>query len=88
MGTATRQHVPTREESARVIAKNAVPEIQEALKEMRVIGDVTADGMLNGHGLVHIILCSGDAYAFARWVRARVEELEKDDAEAKGTTRQ
>ncbi len=80
MGTATQQQPPTREESARTIARNAVPEIQEALKEMRVIGEVTADGVLNGHGLVHITLCSGDAYSFARWVRARVQEQEQGTA--------
>lgn len=80
MGTATRQQVPTQDESARTIARNAVPEIQEALKEMRVIGEVTADGVINGHGLVHITLCSGDAYALARWVRARVQEQEQGTA--------
>lgn len=76
MGTATQQQAPTREESARTIAKNAVPEVQEALKEMRVLGDVTTGGVINGEGFVHITLCSSDAYSFARWVRARVQELE------------
>lgn len=77
MGTATEQKAPTREESARAIAKNAVPEVQEALKEMRVIGDVTTGGVINGEGFVHIALCSGDAYTFARWVRARISEQEQ-----------
>ncbi|MCX5376129.1 hypothetical protein [Streptomyces sp. NBC_00091] len=62
--------------TAGLIAQNAVPDVQEALKLMGVAGAAYAAGVNElddggFDGLVHISLSSADAYDFARWIVAR-----------------
>ncbi|WLQ36004.1 hypothetical protein P8A18_22375 [Streptomyces castrisilvae] len=77
MTTATEKRTP--EETARCIAKNAVPDVNEALELMRLQGPVEVGNVQDGHGTVLITLRSGDAYEFARWVRMRAPRLETSD---------
>ncbi|MFJ3907434.1 hypothetical protein [Streptomyces vinaceus] len=62
--------------TAGIIAQNAVPDVQEALKLMGIAGAAYAAGVTElddggFEGLVHISLSSADAYDFARWIVAR-----------------
>lgn len=66
---ATEKRTP--EDTARCIAKNAVPYVNEALELMRLQGPIEVGDVQDGHGTVLITLRSGDAYEFARWVRMR-----------------
>ncbi|MFD3558789.1 hypothetical protein ACFWVU_03840 [Streptomyces sp. NPDC058686] len=66
----------TPDESARCIAKNAIPDVTEALELMKLRGHVEVGDVQDGHGTVLISLLSGDAYEFARWVRMRAPRRE------------
>ncbi|MFC9244461.1 hypothetical protein ACFT7S_10655 [Streptomyces sp. NPDC057136] len=66
----------TPEDTARRIAKNAVPDVNEALELMKLQGPVLVGDVKDGHGTVLITLRSGDAYEFARWVRTRASRDE------------
>ncbi|GLV82415.1 hypothetical protein Slala03_21040 [Streptomyces lavendulae subsp. lavendulae] len=64
--------------TAKIIADNAVPAIQEALQLAGIAGAVYAagvsereDGQLEG--MVHISLGAADAYDFGRWLRSRAD---------------
>lgn len=74
MATATDNRPP--EDAARVIAKNAVPDVTEALELMRLQGPIAVGNVQDGDGTVLITLRSGDAYEFARWVRMRAPRKE------------
>lgn len=73
METASR----TPRETALTVARNAVPELREALALMRVQGDVDTGDIVNGHGTVTIVLRSGEAYELARWARTHATEDER-----------
>ncbi|MEV7401018.1 hypothetical protein AB0N93_11550 [Streptomyces sp. NPDC091267] len=60
------------EDTALCIARNAIPDVNEALALMKLQGPVQVGDVKDGHGTVLITLRSGDAYEFARWVRTRV----------------
>ncbi|MFF4157724.1 hypothetical protein [Streptomyces sp. NPDC001678] len=77
----------TPEGTALSVAAGAVPVLQEALKLMRVIGEVRAGGVLNGNGLVHVVLCTRDAYNLARWVRERDVQAVSAGPPAEGSTK-
>lgn len=74
MTMATEKRAP--EDTARCIAKNAIPDVNEALELMRLQGPVEVGDVQGGHGTVLITLRSGDAYEFARWVRMRAPRIE------------
>ncbi|MFE7615270.1 hypothetical protein [Streptomyces sp. NPDC057496] len=74
MATPTEKRGP--EDTARVIAKNAVPDVTEALELMRLQGPIEVGDVQGGEGTVLITLRSGDAYEFARWVRMRAPRKE------------
>ncbi|MCX4729797.1 hypothetical protein [Streptomyces sp. NBC_01363] len=74
MTTAAEKRTP--DETARCIAKNAVPDVTEALELMRLQGPVEVGDVQDGDGTVLITLRSGDAYEFARWVRMRAPRKE------------
>ncbi|WP_405391183.1 hypothetical protein OG596_27015 [Streptomyces sp. NBC_01102] len=73
----------TPEETARSIAANAVPEVNEALDMMKLQGPALVGAVEDGHGTVLITLRSGDAYEFARWVRTRATRSEIEQTEAR-----
>lgn len=73
MAMATEKRTP--EDTERTIAKNAVPDVTEALELMRLKDSVAVEAMQDGLGTVLITLSSGDAYEFARWVRMRAPRL-------------
>ncbi|MFI0984991.1 hypothetical protein [Streptomyces exfoliatus] len=68
--------VRTPQESAQTIARNALPEVRQALQIMRLPGDVFTGEIVQGHGTVHITLRSSEAYDLARWVRDRCTQEE------------
>ncbi|MET8684792.1 hypothetical protein ABZV77_11300 [Streptomyces sp. NPDC004732] len=64
-------------ETAKIIADNAVPQVEHALQLMKIPGAVYAAGINESsegkpEGLVHISLNSSEAYAFASWVLGRI----------------
>ncbi|MFI5803137.1 hypothetical protein [Streptomyces sp. NPDC051561] len=72
-------------QSARVIAENAVPEINEAFRLMGIPAACYAAGMAfpedepavqRIEGLVHIAMHSSEAYELARWVRSHATHEE------------
>lgn len=60
----------TPDETARSIARNAIPDVNEALSLMGLQGSVSVGELVKGRGTVCITLESGDAYEMARWVRS------------------
>lgn len=74
MAATTEKRTP--EDVARVIARNAVPDVTEALELMRLQGPIKAGDIQDSDGTVLITLRSGDAYEFARWVRMRAPRKE------------
>ncbi|MFE5295908.1 hypothetical protein [Streptomyces sp. NPDC056632] len=81
--TATTSSTPI--ETARTVARNAVPEVREALALMRLSAEVDIGEVIDGHGTVSVVLRSGDAYEFARWARAHAT---KDEHDLHGATKQ
>lgn len=69
----------TPKDTARCIAKNAIPDVTGALELMRLQGPVKVGDVQDGHGTVLITLRSGDAYEFARWVRMRAPRIGPSD---------
>ncbi|MGW1140296.1 hypothetical protein [Streptomyces zhihengii] len=74
--TATTSRTPT--ETARTIARNAVPEVREALALMCLPAEVDIGEVIDGHGTVSIVMRSGDASEFARWARTPATANEHD----------
>ncbi|MBB4984771.1 hypothetical protein [Streptomyces nymphaeiformis] len=72
--TATTSRTPI--ETAQTIARNAVPEVREALALMCIPAAVDTGEVIDGHGTVCFIMRSGDAYEFARWARTHATEDE------------
>ncbi|MGW8600802.1 hypothetical protein ACWGLB_17925 [Streptomyces sp. NPDC055893] len=72
--TATTSRTPI--ETAQTVARNAVPEVREALALMRLPAEVDIGEVIDGHGTVAVVVRSGDAYEFARWVRTHATEDE------------
>ncbi|MCS0634776.1 hypothetical protein NX801_03705 [Streptomyces sp. LP05-1] len=69
------------DEAAAILARNAVPELEEAMAIMGLENPaVAATGVVNGHGMVTIALRQCDAYDLARWVRVRCTHEEADRA--------
>ncbi|MCJ0870227.1 hypothetical protein [Streptomyces sp. AP-93] len=74
----TQQLGTTPRETAHIIAKNAVPAIQQALQAAGIPAAVYAAGVNEQQdgqfeGLVHISLGAADAYDLGRWLEARGE---------------
>ncbi|NUK38362.1 hypothetical protein HRW16_30305 [Streptomyces lunaelactis] len=72
--TATTSRTPI--ETAQIVARNAVPEVREALALMRIPAEVDTGEVIDGYGTVSVAMRSGDAYEFARWARTHATEDE------------
>ncbi|WNF31115.1 hypothetical protein RI138_32220 [Streptomyces sp. C11-1] len=81
MTTATEKRAP--EDIARRVARNAIPDVNEALELMKLQGPVQVGDVKDCHGTVLITLRSGDAYEFARWVCTRAARKEAQQTSAR-----